>query len=58
MTLKTLIIDDLVPKQVIKGMPDTSEIKYSDYKPISAEVVKCTENEIHISTLWSKKGGG
>jgi hypothetical protein len=48
------IIDDLVPKQ--KLAPCDKNIDISDYKMVSSEIVKQTDKEIHISTLWRKGG--
>ena len=52
--MNDLIIDDLVPKQ--KLVLRDKNIDISDYKMVSLEIVKQTDKEIHISTLYRKRG--
>ena len=51
--MNNLIIDDLVFKQKIDN-PDGDLVDLTDYKMVTFEIVKQTETEIHISTLWRK----
>ena len=53
-----LIVDDLVPKHksIELDREEHDLTDYTDYKMVSAEVVKQTDKEIHISTLWRKGG--